>query len=69
MATLERCKGPRCKTRVAWAIDDDGKRIPLDASAPVYRVSIAEDGTTLRAVRDRNAMVSHFSTCCDVGKF
>jgi hypothetical protein len=69
MSTLQRCKGGRCKKLVAWAIDEDGKRIPLDSSAPVYRVTIAEDGTTLRAVRDRNCMVLHHATCVDVGKF
>jgi hypothetical protein len=69
VSNLVRCKGPRCKKTVLFAIDEEGKRIPLDSSAPVYRVSFAEDGTTLRATRDRNCMVSHFSTCVDVGKF
>jgi len=52
---------------------DDGsvvtKRIPLDVSAPVYRV-IKEDASGDPIVRrERDCYVSHFSTCKDAAQF
>lgn len=40
---------------------EDGTKVPLDPSAPVYEV-VDEDGLKT-AVRTSTAMVSHFATC------
>lgn len=50
------CKG--CGADMIWAETPDGKRIPLDAKAPVYFVTA--DGVATRAV---GYYVSHFKTC------
>lgn len=59
------CRG--CGRPVVWATTDAGDRIPLDPSAPVYRID-ARTGE-LVAVRARGEMVSHFSTCPDAARF
>lgn len=55
------CKG--CNKPIVWGLTEDGKRIPLDPSAPVY----VRDGEVVR--RERLAMVSHFATCPKANDF
>lgn len=57
----DRCRG--CNKKLIWAAMD-GKRIPLDASAPVY-VRLG-DGSF---ARHSDAYVSHFSTCPNADQF
>ena len=65
------CRG--CGKPIVWAIDPDGKRIPLDPKPPVYR--LWPSGCTVNSTdqdqcqRDRGAMVSHFATCPDANRF
>lgn len=65
----ERCRGTRCGKQIVWGRDPDGARIPLDLSAPIYRVTgVDTDGTPL-IERVKNVLVSHFSTCVDATQF
>jgi len=48
-----------CKAAITW-IELDGKRIPLDASAPVYEMYPASGDNPRRL---SHCYVSHFSTC------
>jgi hypothetical protein len=55
----------RCKTcgkTMAFAKTPEGKTIPLDVVAPVYRLSSGPGGQ-LRAERAGDCFVSHFATC------
>jgi hypothetical protein len=71
------CHGATCKKQIAWAEvhieQDDGstvtKRIPLDASAPVYRTIKENASGDLVVRRERDVYVSHFATCRDSGQF
>jgi hypothetical protein len=69
---MSRCgndRRPGCGKEIQWGVTPDGKRIPLDPSAPVYRiVSRAEDGS-LTIERDQESMVSHFKTCPKASEF
>ena len=56
------CKG--CDAEMIWAMTPDGKRIPLDATAPVY--FLTAEGTAIRAV---GYYVSHFKTCPRANEF
>lgn len=56
------CRG--CGAAILWGWDEGtDKKIPLDASAPVY----VQDGPVIR--RTHNAWVSHFKTCPDAAQF
>lgn len=52
------CKS--CAKKIVF-ISVDGKVIPVDAVAPVYR--LVDDVSNLGWKRDRWAFVSHFATC------
>ena len=52
-----KCKG--CGRKMLWGKTVEGKSIPLDASAPVYRLDKVK-GTVERS---QEFFVSHFSTC------
>lgn len=54
------CKA--CGCPIAVATQADGKKIPLDLRAPVYRLDADLTGEVV-ATRDTGAFVSHFSTC------
>ena len=60
-----KCKG--CGKTIVWGETPDGKKIPLDPSAPVYALTGAFSGSTQMRVVTRlsrdEAMVSHFKTC------
>ena len=56
------CRG--CGRPIVFGTLPNGKRVPLDPSAPVYAVS--EDGTCDRV---QGVMVSHFSTCSKANDF
>jgi hypothetical protein len=56
-----------CGRPILWAKTDDGKDIPLDQSAPVYR-AVPKDGG-LAAVRDKGSFASHFAVCSRPDKF
>lgn len=54
------CKA--CGTRLRFVSGPNGKVIPLDTRAPTYAIV---DGVAVRS----DAMVSHFSTCPQAGRF
>lgn len=65
------CRG--CGRPIEWVQTDDGKKIPLDLSAPIYE---GRDGALVRVrlwpVDERRVMgpaVSHFATCPKAGDF
>jgi len=67
---VARCKG--CGAEILWARNENGKKIPLDAKAPVYVLTIREDmGIEARCQRAEKgrAFVSHFSTCPKANEF
>jgi hypothetical protein len=65
----ERCKGSRCSKNITYAKLPDGNLIPLDVSAPVYRiVGVDVDGVP-KVERVKNVLVSHFSTCPNADEF
>jgi len=67
------CRG--CGRKILWGVTSDGKRIPLDPSAPIYAVNQITDGepvVTLLPAADRKVQgpwVSHFSTCSNPTPF
>lgn len=60
---------PGCGKPIVWGLDPQGKAIPLDPSAPVYRVMRHDSGGRPLIERDRGAMVSHFATCPKANEF
>ena len=62
------CTGPSCNAEIIWADTEGGKRIPLDARAPVYVATSDGDGKVY-AKRLQGGMVSHFATCRDADRF
>lgn len=69
------CRG--CGKQIVWGVTADGKKIPLDPSAPIYAfvssvLDDAEPRVSLLPAMDRRAsgpMVSHFSTCPLANRF
>lgn len=60
------CRG--CGKKIIWGVTPDGKKIPLDAVAPVYHV-VGEDACTPTAERASACFVTHFATCPDANRF
>lgn len=60
------CRG--CGAPITIATQPDGKLIPLDRRAPVYRLEPDLTGSIV-AVRDAGAFVSHFCTCPKADEF
>jgi hypothetical protein len=52
-----------------WGVTVDGKRIPLDPSAPTYRVSRSDGDGRVEVERTEAVFVSHFSTCSQADMF
>lgn len=68
------CKG--CGKPILWGLTADGKRIPLDPGAPVYRIEATGGKEAVVALIPRpdrelagGAAVSHFATCPKAGEF
>lgn len=67
------CKG--CGKTIVWGVTQDGKRIPLDPSAPIYVVHQIVGGdpvVVLLSAADRRLdgpWVSHFATCVKANEF
>ncbi len=59
------CQG--CGRIMVFGVTVDGKKIPLDPKAPVYRV-IEKDGERILVERAVAAMVNHHSTCPKVNE-
>ena len=67
MSAYSTCK---CGKQMLWARTPSGGKIPLDAVAPVYRVSL-DESSNIHASEPQNKnlnigdafMVSHFATC------
>ena len=57
------CRG--CGKSMIWALDSDGKKIPLDPRAVVYNLRLDEDQGEIVADRTDLAMVNHFATCSE----
>ena len=74
-----KCQG--CGKRIVWATTAEGKKIPLDPTAPVYQVASSNVTGTIGCcisplyndtdakVRLRQHMVSHFATCPKANQF
>jgi len=60
------CRG--CGKTIKWATTKEGKWIPLDPQPPVFRMERDFDGTLIARL-DRDAFVSHFSTCPKANQF
>ena len=62
------CKG--CGRPIIWGITPDGKRIPMDARAPVYALTGEKNpGQPDGVVRAFTAYVTHFATCPKASDF
>ncbi len=66
---MSECKG--CGKKIIWGQTAEGKKIPLDAVAPVYNVIVGNSGDERleHIVRAESAYVSHFATCPDDNRF
>lgn len=68
---MSKCRG--CDKEIVWGVTEDGKKIPLDPSAPVYYVTdkkVEVDGMMNTLIeRERSSMVSHFKTCPKASDF
>lgn len=60
-----------CGRAILWAQTHDGKKIPLDAIAPVYTVigTYDDQETAPLCVRNAMSLVNHFVTCPDRDSF
>lgn len=63
---MSSCRG--CGKAIEWGVTEEGKRIPLDPTPPVYSILSTQPGD-LKVARNHEAMVSHFATCPDANKF
>jgi hypothetical protein len=64
------CKG--CGRKIVWGYNPETKKnVPLDPSAPVYRIiDRTIQGRVLRRVgAEEQVMVSHFKTCSKADEF
>jgi hypothetical protein len=73
------CRG--CGKPLVWGITDDGKKIPLDPSPPVYWVYTLDGADHAERILpqvmahiagadpEAKAMVSHFATCPQANLF
>ena len=67
------CEG--CGKTIIWGKTHDGKRIPLDPSAPIYGVNVATtDGPVVCLIpaadrKNQGPWVSHFATCPKASQF
>lgn len=59
------CTG--CGRPIIWARNGEGKRICLDAIAPVFAVARIEQQAI--ATRRQDSFVSHFATCPNANQF
>lgn len=66
---MSKCKG--CGKEILWAVDADGKRIPLDTKPPVYQFwqVPTKDGVVMRCDWTKIHAVSHFATCPEANRF
>lgn len=64
-----RCRGKNCGRPIVWGRTPEGKKIPLDPAAPVYKVGREDGEGGFYIERTTDAMVSHFKTCPDAGAF
>lgn len=68
-----RCRG--CGRPIVWATKEDGGKVPLDASAPVYAVTEAGDEiaggaeSVVLAKRAERHLVLHHATCPKASEF
>jgi hypothetical protein len=61
---------PGCGNEIAWGRTADGKNIPLDMSAPVYRLLQFNAESGLWAIeRVTLHKVTHFATCAVANNF
>ena len=53
-----------CGRKMIWGVTEDGAKVPLDPSAPIYFIAnpIKDDPIIQRASPDLY-MVNHFKTC------
>jgi hypothetical protein len=55
---------PGCKKEIWWGQTPEGKKVPLDMTAPVYRVISFDSVSGLYAVEQVTGYkVTHFATC------
>ena len=66
---VSECRG--CKKKIVWAETQDGKKIPLDPSPPVYmlmRFKDQNDKWVYRCDKGGTVFVSHWATCPEAYK-
>jgi len=66
------CAG--CGKKIVWGITPDGKKIPLDPSAAIYRSGEGLAASYVVLVpaadrKDKGPWVSHFATCPKASQF
>jgi len=63
------CRG--CGKQLEWGIDDEGKKIPLDMRAPIYKLgSYDPDKRAWMLMRmPEGFKVTHFATCPKASEF
>jgi hypothetical protein len=61
---------PGCGKEIRWGRTADGKNIPLDPAAPVYKLGPFDAESGLYAVEKVDGFkVSHFATCAQANNF
>ncbi len=61
---MANCKS--CGKTIVWGVTEDGTKIPLDPSPPVYVITgklQAYQGEGFQVERTKMSLVSHFITC------
>lgn len=63
--------GKGCGKTITWGQDEAGKKVPLDPSAPVYRLIRYDPVARLWAIErvPEGVKVSHFATCPQADQF
>jgi len=61
---------PGCGKEIAWGQTPEGKKVPLDMSAPVYRLGAFDQESGLYAIEQVTGYkVTHFATCAHANNF
>lgn len=64
---MSACRG--CGKDIVWGVTEEGKKIPLDPTPPVYQYAGDSVADKPSAIRHKNCMVSHFTTCPKANQF
>lgn len=67
---ISNCRG--CGKKIVWAETQEGKKVPLDPSPPVYmlmRFHNDKNEWVYRCDKAGSVFVNHFSTCSKANEF